>query len=211
MIQHPHEGSANPMRDLLPWGGTIPPDFGKIRKQTDLTSSQMDQLIREYLPSDSVPVCKERNKINKTLSKLMKQKKFRELEVELEKLRSNTVPLDEVTYVSMLFGYLQLTGHGVAAAESVANRMNEVDFIHPSLKRLINGFITSLKTLEKFDALPNTTAILKAYIPFNEIATDIRKMRILAFRVSMDERIKSGAILLPNTVDDEEDIDIRSL
>lgn len=135
----------------------------------------------------------------------MKQKKFGDLETQLESLRSNVVPIDEVTYISMVFGYLVLPRHGVASAESVLEQMKSVDFIHPALKNLVDGFIKSLKTLEKFDAIPNHTALLKASIPFLEIATEIRKLRILAFRVAMDQRVKSGDVVLPGTKNEDDD------
>jgi len=165
----------------------------------------MDQLIREYIPSDNVEVCKQRAKINKNLLRSMKQKKFGDLEIQLESLRSNVVPIDEVTYVSMVFGYLILPRHDVSSAESVVERMYTVDFIHPSLKNLLTGFIKSLKTLEKFDAVPNHTALLKASLPFLEIATEIRKLRILAFRVTMDQKVKSGEVVLPETKNEDDD------
>ena len=185
----------------------MPPDFGKIRRSTDLSPQQMDQLIREHLPQDSVPVCKERAKVHKTLIRCMKQKNYKDLESELEKLRSNVVPLDEVLFTAMVFGYLQLPRFGLPAAESVCAEMQSAEFIHPALKRMVSGFLLSLRSLEKFDALPNTTAILKAYLPFMEIATEVRKLRILAFRVSMDERIKAGEVLLPAEPFDEEDLE----
>lgn len=134
----------------------------------------------------------------------MKQKKFGDLETQLESLRSNIVPLDEVTYISMLFGYLVLPRHGIRAAESVAVQMSSVDFIHPALKNLVTGFIKSLKSLEKFDAVPNHTALLKASLPFLEIATEIRKLRILAFRVTMDQKVKAGEVILPEVKDEDE-------
>ena len=188
----------------MPWGGPESPNFGLIRRSTSLTKQQMDQLIRDYIPSDNVEVCKQRNRINKGILRCMKQKKFSDLETQLESLRSNIVPLDEVTYISMLFGYLVLPRHGIAAAETVAVQMSSVDFIHPALKNLVTGFIKSLKSLEKFDAVPNHTALLKASLPFLEIATEIRKLRILAFRVTMDQKVKSGEIILPEVKDEDE-------
>jgi hypothetical protein len=192
----------------MPWGSPPTPDFGRLRRNTSLTKQQMDQLIRQYIPADSVEICKQRNRLNKTIMRCMKQKKFSELEVHLESLRSNLLPLDEVTYTSILFGYLVHPKHGLSAAESVCERMSSVDFIHPALKNFVSGFIRSLKSLEKFDALPNHTAVLKASIPFLEIATDVRKLRILAFRVTMDQRVKSGEVVLPNQTDQDDDYDL---
>ena len=190
----------------MPWGSSPPPDFGRLRRSTSLTKQDMDHLIRDYIPSDKVEICKQRNRINKTLFRCMKQKKFSELEKHLESLRSNIVPLDEVTYITMLFGYLVLPNHGLIAAEAVAKSMSEVEFIHPALKNLVTGFIKSMKTLERFESLPNHTAILKATIPFVEIATEVRKLRILAFRVTMDQKVKSGDITLPSPEDEDFDL-----
>lgn len=204
---------------VLPWGSPPRPDFASIRKSTALSSPQMDSLIREHLPQDSVEVCKERSKVNKALHRFMKQKKYGELEKKLEELRSGTLPLDEVTFVAIIFGHLQLKD-GLPHAESVASEMQAVDFIHPSLKSMVSSFVSSLKTLDQFDAYPNKTALLKAYLPFMEIATDIRKLRILGFRVAMSERVKAGEIVLPSAsesidedvLDDiEDEIDHRTL
>ena len=179
----------------------------------------MDSLVREYLPHDSVAICKQRNKINKSLRRHMKQKNYGQLQTELDALRANIVPLDEVTYVTMIFGHLQLR-NGLAQADAVLEQVVQTDFVHPSLKRLLSGFLTSLKSLEQFDAFPNTTAILKAYLPFMEIATEVRRLRLLGFRVAMSDRIKKGEIMLDTPtdsvdIDDEEDdkeeLDLRSI
>lgn len=131
--------------------------------------------------------------------RLMAQKKSKELEQELEKLQSNIVPLDEVTYVTMVFGYLLLPHHGLPAAYAVLARMKSVDHMHPALLEMVGTFLSSLEALDKFDSFPNRTAILKGMLPFQEIATEIRRMRMLGFRVAMSDQIKSGQIRAPPT------------
>ena len=165
----------------------------------------MDSLIREYLPEERVEVCKQRGKVVKSLHRAMKQKDFSQLETQLAELRAGTVPIDEVLFVTMVFGHLQLRD-GLPQAFSVVHEMVKADHIHPSLKQLVAGFVQSLMTLDQFDAFPNRTALLKAYLPFMEIATEIRKLRILGFRVAMSDRIKSGEILLPRDSVEEEDV-----
>jgi hypothetical protein len=132
----------------------------------------------------------------------MRTKEFTKLEERLTELRSGVVPLEESTFVAMIFGHLQMKD-GLPQAESVLAEMNRSDFIHPSFKQAVTSFLSSLRTLQQFDAFPNRTALLKAYIPFSELAIQVRKMRILAFRVAMDDRVKKGEILLPNDVEDE--------
>ena len=127
-------------------------------------------------------VKKQRAKINKIVWRHMKQQNSSDLEIELEKLRSNVVPLDEKTYVTMLFGYLLLPKQGIPAAESVLSRLSGEDFIHPVLKRALSRFLGSLKLLAQYDAFPNRTAVLKAYIPFMEIATQVKEKRQKAER-----------------------------
>jgi hypothetical protein len=95
----------------------------------------------------------------------------------------------------LIFGYLQFP-EGLDDAEIVADSMIKTEYIHPSLKDLISGFISSLKTLKQFDAFPDRVSLLKASLPFSEIARVVRKMRILGFRVAMSDRIKSGEIVL---------------
>jgi hypothetical protein len=203
----------------MPWGSLVRPDFGRIRKATGLTPPQVDQLIREYLPEEKTEICKQRNKAAKSLHRAMKQKDLARLETQLAELRSGVLPVDEVLFVSMFFGHLQLR-EGLPQAVAVAEEMARADHIHPSLKELVSGFVNSLETLEQFDAFPNRTAILKAYLPFMEIATEVRKLRILGFRVAMSDRIKKGEVLLPAEApaeddfaqfSDEEELDLESL
>ena len=194
----------------LPWGSLPKPAFGAVRASTNLSALQTDALIREYLPQDRVEICKRRAVIIKDMHRLMKTKRFGPLSERLAELRSGVVPLDESTFVAMVFGHLQLPD-GLVQAESVVAEMCKNEFIHPSLKESVASFVSSLRTLEQFDAFPNRTALLKAYIPFAEIARDVRKMRILAFRVAMSDRIKKGEVVLPATPDkdstDDDDLD----
>lgn len=132
------------------------------------------------LENEAKTIVKQRNKIMKAARRHMKQVNSAALEVELEKLRSNVVPLDEVAYVTLIFGYLLLPKHGVPAAESVLARLDVEDFVHPALKRAIGGFVHSLKELERYDAFPNRTAILKAQLPLAEIATKVKVARLSA-------------------------------
>ena len=187
---------------VLPWGSFAKPDFGAIRKSTSLTPAQVGSLIHEYLPQDRVDICKQREKTMKHIHRLMRTKDFAKLGERLTELRSGVVPLEESTFIAMIFGHLQLKD-GLSQAESVLTEMNKSDFIHPSFKQAVSSFLSSLRTLEQFDAYPNRTALLKAYIPFSELAIQVRKMRILAFRVAMDDRVKKGEILLPNDIEDE--------
>ena len=201
---HPPQKVAAPP---LPWGSFPKPEFGAIRASTGLSASQVDALIREYSPQDRVEVCKERAKIARSLHKLMKTKDLDKLRERLMELRSGIVPLDETMFVSMVFGHLQLRD-GLVEAESVVAEMGKSDFIHPALKSSVSSFVSSLRTLDQFDAFPNRTAILKSFIPFMEIAQEVRKMRILAFRVAMSDRMKKGEIMLPtNAKDLETDLD----
>jgi hypothetical protein len=190
----------------LPWGSIAKPDFGGIRKSTGLSASHVDSLIREYLPEDKVEIAKERSKIVKSLHQLMRTKELDKLREKLAELRGGVVPLDETVFVTMIFGHLQLRD-GLVEAESVVLEMCKSDFIHPALKSMVSSFVRSLKLLEQFDAYPNRTAILKSFIPFLEIATQVRKMRILGFRVSMSDRIKRGEILLPQPEVADDDLD----
>jgi hypothetical protein len=186
----------------LPWGSLPKPAFGAVRASTNLSPVQTDALIREYLPQDRVEICRQRASIIKEMHRLMKTKRFGPLGDRLTELRSGVVPLDESTFVAMVFGHLQLP-QGLSQAESVVVEMCKNDFIHPSLKETVASFVNSLRTLEQFDAFPNRTALLKAYIPFAEIARDVRKMRILAFKVAMSDKIKKGEVVLPATPDME--------
>ena len=184
----------------LPWGSLPKPNFGVIRASTGLSSSQVDSLIRGYLPSDKVETTKERARVVKSLHQLMRQKEMDKLRDKLTELRSGIIPLDETLFVTMVFGHLQLRG-GLIEADSVVGEMNNSDFIHPALKSMVSSFVNSLKALYQFDAFPNRTAIVKSFIPFFEIAMQIRKMRILAFRVAMSDRMKNGEVLFPESDD----------
>jgi len=203
------ESSDDSLRATLPWGSYPKPDFGAIRASTGLSSKQMDALIREYSPQDRVEICKEREKIVKSLRKLMKTKDMDKLRGRLVELRSGVVPLEETTFVTMVFGHLQLRD-GLPEAEAVVAEMSRSDFIHPALKSAVSSFVSSLRTLEQFDAFPNRTAILKSFIPFHEIALQVRKMRILAFRVAMSDRMKKGEIMLPANTEEADDTDLDS-
>ena len=134
------------------------------------------------IPVEVKPVVKQRRKINKLIWQHMKQHNSDQLEIELEKLRSNVVPLDEVTYVHMFFGYLLLPKQGIPSAESVLDRMHAEPFIHPTLKEFLVSFLDSLKTLNQCDAFPNRTAILKSTIPFLEIAAKVKEKRLKSER-----------------------------
>jgi hypothetical protein len=182
--------------DSLPWGSLPKPDFGAIRASTNLSPTQVDSLIKDYLPEDTTAICKQRSKLTKTLVKRMRRNEMDKLREQLGELRSGVTPLDETMFVTMIFGHLQLRG-GLVEAESVVAEMMKSEFIHPSLKSAMSSFVASLRTLEQFDAFPNRTAILKSLLPFLEIATEVRKMRILAFRVAMSDRIKNGEVILP--------------
>jgi hypothetical protein len=179
----------------MPWGSFPAPDFGMLRKSTGLSKPQVDRLIREYLPEERMELVKQRNNFSKQIFKLVRQSKTGELRKVLYEVSSGSVALDEVNYVSVIFGYLQLPD-GLEDAEIVAGMMMKTEYIHPSLKDLISGFISSLKTLKQFDAFPDRVSLLKASLPFSEIARDVRKMRILGFRVAMSDRIKSGEVVL---------------
>ena len=154
-------------------------------------------------------VCKQRRKIVKSLHRAMKQKDGSRLESQLAELRGGIVPIDEVMFVSMVFGHLQLR-NGLPQAVSVVDEMMRAEHIHPSLKHMVSGFIDSLRTLEQFDAFPNRTALLKSFLPFMELATEVRKLRILGFRVAMSDRIKRGEILLPTESSPEDEDDFAS-
>lgn len=203
-------GKINDPDKTLPWGSLPKPAFGAVRASTNLSPVQTDALIREYLPQDRVEICRQRASIIKEIHRLMKTKRFGPLVDRLTELRSGVVPLDESTFVAMVFGHLQLP-EGLIQAESIVVEMCKNDFIHPSLKETVASFVNSLRTLEQFDAFPNRTALLKAYIPFAEIARDVRKMRILAFKVAMSDRIKKGEVVLPATPDkdstDDDELD----
>jgi hypothetical protein len=188
---------------VLPWGSIPSPGFGRMRKETGLSPKQMDTLVREHLPEENVDVCRQRNRVNKQIHRLMKQKKSKELELELEKLRSGIIPLDEVTYITLIFGSLLLPKQALPVAEAAFSNMQRVEYMHPALLELVGGFLTSLSVLEKFEAFPNRTAILKAMIPMQEIATDIRRLRMLGFRVAMSERIRTGQIPCPKILEPE--------
>lgn len=187
----------------LPWGSFAVPDFGEVRRSTDLSKPQMDKLIREYLPEERVELLKQRKKDAKKIVSLMKTNKQGELRNMLEHLRSGSLSLDEVGFVTLIFAYLQLP-KGRQDAEQVTGLMMRAESIHPSLKELLSGFVSSLKTLEQFDAYPDRVSIVKAYVPFSEIANRVRNMRLLGFRVAMNDRIKRGEIMLDSS-DPEDD------
>jgi hypothetical protein len=164
----------------------------------------MDTLVRDYLPQDTVEICKQRNKAVKRIHRGMKTKNWDQLEPQLDLFRNNVIPMDEVTYVTLLFGYLISPRYTLDIAEGLVDHINSVEYIHPVLKRMIGSHVKCLRQLETFDASPNHTSLVKSLVPFLEIATEIRRLRLLSFRVSMGERVRSGDVILQGSRGDDD-------
>jgi len=194
---HPSTFAARAGR--MPWGALPASELGQIKKSVDFTKPQVDRLIREYLPSENKEALRQRKKAIKDVFLQMRQNNMDQLRTRLAELTSGTVQPDEETYVSIIFGYLQLP-EGRLQAQEATLRMLESESIHPSLKDLMSGFISSLKTLDQFGAFPNRVSLLKTYFTFSEIARDVRFMRILGFKVAMRERMNKGEIVLSGNI-----------
>ena len=60
--------------------------------------------------------------------------------------------------------------------------MKRADFIHPSLLRVHEAFLLSLKDLDKYDAYPNALNLEKSLKPLWEISVEFKKNRMRAFK-----------------------------
>ena len=168
---------------LTPWGSLVPPKHKPANEQNgDLSKSEMTKYVNALLPDERDSVSMARKEYHKKLSLLIRKSDWKKYEALIDSFRTSNISLDEVSFTLLFNGSLLSPDGGTSLASSLIAEMKSSECIHPSLLRIHEAFLSSLKDLEAFDAYPNNLNLRKSLKPLWEISAEFKRMRMRAFR-----------------------------
>jgi hypothetical protein len=172
-----------PQGSLTPWGSLVPPKHASVEDQNgDFANGELDAYVNAILPDERKEVVSLRKEYHRKLHLCMKKRHWQRYDLLVDSLRNSNISLDEVSFTLLFNGCLLSPQGGLQHAASLLEQMRSNELMHPSLVRLHEAFLASLKDLEQFDAYPNELNLRKSLKPLWEISAEFKRNRMRAFR-----------------------------
>ena len=185
---------------IAPWGSVVPPDYvKKADEHPSISSASMKDLFNEYLPEEGSDVVDRRIEYHKRLSRCIKKRDWARFDSLLDEMSG--VEPDEITFIVTYFG--KLLSKGLKGTDLIVKEIEASEMLHPSLKRFIIAFHTSMIDFDKFDCFPSEENIRKSMKPFWEVAVQIKQARLRSFRRIMEEKVNLGELELREEISRE--------